>query len=667
MKRIFLAMLAVYSLFISSSTSASDKLPLDYFIKHGDYLDLQLSPDGKHLAARVRLDNKVVLGVLSTADMKIVGGVRPQNNDIIHSVTWVNNERLVFEYAEKQFSFDRPVPTGELFAMNFDGSKREMLYGYRASDEQTGSRITNKDDSLASQDVISLLENDDRYILIAEYPWDKEGNTYYNNRVRPAIISKLNITSGRKRKVDVLPHKRSVPLATKKGQVIFMRWQDETGNYHAAYRENNDSEWKNLEDVFSVAEDMIPRGLSEDEKYVYMTGFTGEEGIYTYFKLNLETGESSEIFQSHNTDIEQVIFDKQGLPAVGITYPGTSEYVYAQDTTRASEIHKALVDAFGEQTVTIASHTRDWKTLLVHVRSDVNPGEYYLFDSETLAAQFIWANSSWIDPRLLAPVKPINVTASDGEIIKGYLTLPKTQGKESSPENKPPLVVVIHGGPHQSGTRDFWDYNSEVQLLASRGYAVLQVNFRGSDGYGERYKKLGYREWGGKMIDDINDSVKWAIDQQLVDGDNVCAYGASYGGYAALMSVVKEPDLYNCTVGYVGIYDLEYMFTESDIPNNWGGKAYLQRVLGNDKAQLKAYSPLYHVDKIKAKVMLIHGSKDRRVPEINSEALSEALIKAGNPPEYLQYSQAGHGVFDEEDRRELYQGLIDFLDKNLKS
>ena len=228
-------------------------------------------------------------------------------------------------------------------------------------------------------------------------------------------------------------------------------------------------------------------------------------------------------------------------------------------------------------------------------------------------------------------------------------------------------MVMIHGGPHQSGTRDFWDYNSETQFLASRGYAVLQVNFRGSDGYGERYKKLGYREWGGKMIDDINDSVKWAIDKEYVDGNNVCAYGASYGGYAALMSAVKEPDLYECTIGYVGIYDLQYMFTQSDIPNNWGGKAYLQKVLGNDKAQLKAYSPLYHADKIKANVMLIHGSKDRRVPEINSEALSQALIRAGNPPEYLQYSQAGHGVFDEGDRRELYQGLINFLDKNLKS
>ncbi|MDO6566951.1 prolyl oligopeptidase family serine peptidase [Alteromonas sp. 1_MG-2023] len=657
MKRILVAMLAVYSLFIS----ANEELPLEYFIKHGDYLDLQLSPDGQHLAARVRADNKVILAILSTSDMKVVGGVRPNNNDFIHTVTWVTNERLVFEYAEKYSSFDMPVPTGELYAINYDGSGRKMLYGYRASDARSDSRISNKEDDRASQQVISLLESDDKYILISEYPWDKKGNTYYDNRIKPAIISKLNVMTGKKRKIGILPYQRSSALATKNGQVIFMKWQDEEGDYHAAYRDDNESEWKNLEDVFNVDRNLIPRGLSEDEKFVYMSGFTGEEGIYTYFKLDLSTGQYVEIFEPHDTDIEQIVRDNNGLPAVGITYPGKSEYVYAKEETRTSKLHKMLASAFEGQTVTIASHTRDWKTLLVHVRSDVNPGEYYLFDSESLAARFIWANSSWIDPRLLATMKPVSVEVADGESINGYLTLPKQQS-----DAKPPLVVMIHGGPHQTGTRDFWDYNNETQLLASRGYAVLQMNFRGSDGYGERYKKLGYREWGGKMIDDINDSVKWAIEQNYVDGDNVCAYGASYGGYAALMSAVKEPDLYKCTIGYVGIYDLQYMFTESDIPNNWGGEAYLERVLGNDKAQLKAYSPIYHADKIKAKVMLIHGSEDRRVPEINSEALSKALIKLGNPPVYLQYSQAGHGVFDEEDRRELYQGLIEFLDENLK-
>jgi len=167
------------------------------------------------------------------------------------------------------------------------------------------------------------------------------------------------------------------------------------------------------------------------------------------------------------------------------------------------------------------------------------------------------------------------------------------------------------------------------------------------------------------MIKDINDSVKWVIDQGYVDGDNVCAYGASYGGYAALMSVVREPDLYKCTIGYVGIYDLQYVYSESDIPTSWGGEEYLKRVLGTNKQELAEFSPITHAEEIKAKVMLIHGSKDRRVPEINSEMLAKKLKSVGNAPEYLQYSQAGHGVYDESNRQELYQGLLNFLDKNL--
>ena len=131
------------------------------------------------------------------------------------------------------------------------------------------------------------------------------------------------------------------------------------------------------------------------------------------------------------------------------------------------------------------------------------------------------------------------------------------------------------------------------------------------------------------------------------------------------MAAVRDPDLYRCTIGYVGIYDLQYVYSESDIPTSWGGKAYLQEVIGTDKTQLAAFSPITHADKIKAKVMLIHGSKDRRVPEINAEALADKLAKENNPPVYLQYSQAGHGVYDEGDRQELYQGMLDFLSTNL--
>ncbi|BBO29662.1 peptidase S9 [Alteromonas sp. I4] len=642
---------------------ASQELPLEYFIKHGDYLNLKLSPDGKHIAARVRHDGRVFLAILDSDTMEMVGGVKPFNNDIIHHVSWVNNERLVYEYAEKQSYIDSPVPTGELFAVNLDGSKNEMLYGYRASDKSTRSRISSKENAKASQKVLSLLENDDEHILIIEYPWTMRGNVYYDDRVKQPIISKLNIHTGRKRKIDTLPHGSSRALATKNGQVKFMTWTDEKGDLHSAFRDNNDAPWTPLGEAFEQAQGLTPLGLSEDSKSLYLSGRYSEEGIHTLYSLDLQSGEYTRIFGDHKTDIESVILDGNGMPAVGITYPDKSAYEYAAANSRIKTIHKKLTQAFEGQTVNIASTTQDRKTLLVHVSSDINPGEYYLFDNDSLNARFVWANSSWIDPRTLQPMHPIAVPTEDGETLHGYLTLPPAGQSQSA---KPPLVVLIHGGPHQPGTRDFWRYDAETQLLANRGFAVLRVNFRGSDGYGTRFERLGYREWGGAMIKDINDAVRWTASQGLVDSHRICAYGASYGGYAALMSVVRAPDLYRCTIGYVGVYDLQYMYSESDIPNSWGGRSYLKRVLGTDAQQLKEYSPIHHVNDIKAKVMLIHGSKDKRVPEINSKVLAEKLEQANNPAEYLQYAQAGHGVFNEENRQELYQGLLDFLNEHLK-
>lgn len=660
MKRIlFTALMLVFNI----GVYASQELPLEYFIKHGDYLNLKLSPDGKHIAARVRHDGRVFLAILDSDTMEMVGGVKPFNNDIIHHVSWVNNERLVYEYAEKQSYIDSPVPTGELFAVNLDGSKNEMLYGYRASDKSTRSRISSKENAKASQKVLSLLENDDEHILIIEYPWTMRGNVYYDDRVKQPIISKLNIHTGRKRKIDTLPHGSSRALATKNGQVKFMTWTDEKGDIHSAFRDNNDAPWTPLGEAFEQAQGLTPLGLSEDSKSLYLSGRYSEEGIHTLYSLDLQSGEYTRIFGDHKTDIERVILDGNGMPAVGITYPDKSAYEYAAANSRIKTIHKKLTQAFEGQTVNIASTTQDRKTLLVHVSSDINPGEYYLFDSESLNARFVWANSSWIDPRTLQPMHPIAVPTEDGETLHGYLTLPPAGQSKSA---KPPLVVLIHGGPHQPGTRDFWRYDAETQLLANRGFAVLRVNFRGSDGYGTRFERLGYREWGGAMIKDINDAVRWTASQGLVDRQRICAYGASYGGYAALMSVVRAPDLYRCTIGYVGVYDLQYMYSESDIPNSWGGRTYLKRVLGSDAQQLKEYSPIHHVNDIKAKVMLIHGSKDKRVPEINAEVLAEKLEQANNPAEYLQYAQAGHGVFNEENRQELYQGLLDFLNEYLK-
>lgn len=290
--------------------------------------------------------------------------------------------------------------------------------------------------------------------------------------------------------------------------------------------------------------------------------------------------------------------------------------------------------------------------------SDINPGEFYLFDTKSKKADFLWANLSWIDPRQMAKTENIKLQARDGLELRGLLTLPVAKSQET------PLLVIPHGGPH--GVRDHWEFNQEVQLFANRGYAVLQVNFRGSSGYGSTFRKKGYRQWGGKMIDDITDATNWVIENRNIAKNKVCIYGASYGGYAAMMSAIKSPELYKCAIGYVGVYDLNLMYSDGDIPRFWGGKPYLEKVIGSDESELTQNSPVNYAEKIKARVMLIHGTADRRVPIKHANKMRKALEKSGKKVEWLRYGDAGHGVWDIKKQRDLYTKLLNFLDESLR-
>ena len=209
-----------------------------------------------------------------------------------------------------------------------------------------------------------------------------------------------------------------------------------------------------------------------------------------------------------------------------------------------------------------------------------------------------------------------------------------------------------------------WGFNPEVQFLANRGYAVLQVNFRGSGGYGNKFERLGYRNWGTTMIDDMTDAVDWAVREGIADGSRVCTYGASYGGYAALMSVVRNPTKYKCTVGYVGVYSLPLMKTDGDIPRDASGRNYLARVLPESASELQAQSAVFNIDRINVPVMLVQGGKDERVPTSQYRALKDALAKAGKPIEVdILEPKEGHGFYDFDNQVNLYTKMQAFFDK----
>jgi dipeptidyl aminopeptidase/acylaminoacyl peptidase len=244
--------------------------------------------------------------------------------------------------------------------------------------------------------------------------------------------------------------------------------------------------------------------------------------------------------------------------------------------------------------------------------------------------------------------------------INGYLTLPKGAAAKSLP-----VIVNPHGGPW---ARDEWRYNHEVQFLANRGYAVLQMNFRGSTGYGRKFWESSFKEWGGKMQDDVSDGVKYLISQGIADPKRVCIYGGSYGGYATLAGLVYSPELYACGVDYVGVSNL-FTFMKS-VPPYW--KPYLDmmyQMVGDpekDKALLAAKSPALHADQIRAPLFVVQGKNDPRVNINESNQMVDALKKRQIDVPYMVKDNEGHGFHNEENRIEMYQAMEQFLAKHLK-
>jgi dipeptidyl aminopeptidase/acylaminoacyl peptidase len=255
----------------------------------------------------------------------------------------------------------------------------------------------------------------------------------------------------------------------------------------------------------------------------------------------------------------------------------------------------------------------------------------------------------------MASMEPIALKARDGLALNGYLTRPL--GKETAKQL--PTVVLVHGGPY--GIRDAWGFDPEVQMLASRGYAVLQVNYRGSGGYGDAFERAGFREWGGKMQDDVTDATRWAIDQGIADKNRICIFGTSYGGYAAMEGATKEPDLYKCAIANAGIYDLNLMIGSGDVPQFLHGQNFLKMVLGDKPDELAERSPISRLDRLKAKVMLIVGGADTRVPAAQGEHLHDALTKKGIAHEWLYEREEGHGFYDEAHSAAMYEKIVAFL------
>ncbi|MEC8325048.1 MAG: S9 family peptidase [Pseudomonadota bacterium] len=619
--------------------------PVSDFAKHGKYHNIEVSPDGKHFAAELTTnEGKRIVAILDRKTGAITGAFNFKGDEFPTSFMWLNNERVAVYVGIKLGSQDQPVGTGNVIAMNTDGSKFQAIIGqYSPEPVQAATRI------------INLLPEDDSHILVAEIPYSRKPNF--------ATAHKLNIYTGKKRRVAKGPAKSAMQgsslLADHDGNVRFataLNAKDGKNIVDVYYRPGKNQDWQ-LWDSFEDSDNSIePLVFSPDNKNVYVRSSLNRK-TSAIFRYDLETKKSTLVSSNEIVDVANLDFGpKRNLYAVHYE-PNYSVVDVIDKDHPIGKWYPAFIKAFNGSQVRITSATNDMSLMTLAVRSDKEPGAFYTFDAKNQKLAPLFKAKPWLKKEFMGTTEAFSIKARDGLDIHGYVTLPK--GKS---ENLP-MIVLPHGGPH--GPRDYWTYDDDVQLLASRGYAVMKVNFRGSGGYGPEFMKKGYFQWGENIMNDITDSVYWAIKQGIADKDRLCIYGASFGGYASLMSVVKEPDLYKCALGYVGVYDMRILQEKGDVPGSIYGKNFLDKVIGNDETQLDKFSPARHVDKIKADLFIVHGEKDIRAHFDHALDLKDKLDKASIPYEWMTKEKEGHGFYDETNREELYHKMLAFFEKNI--
>ncbi|QIZ75912.1 alpha/beta hydrolase family protein [Ferrimonas lipolytica] len=645
--------LLLVSLLAVPLVPAETQADISYFTQASSYNGVKISPKGTYLAIRMPKDGQQVVAILETKTMAVKHIVRFGNNKEVGQFHWGNDNRLLVSLSIFKGWLAGALDTGEWYAVNADGSKDKYIFGYRGGGS-VGVRVKKQESRRAWGSIIDLLPEDDDYVLMASQPMSRTGE-------RLSEILKVNIYNGQARELGRSPIPNAYFLADKNGDVRFIAGERLNGKWDVRYRDKRGDQWQTIDSEGERGGTFKPLAFAGQHHVYALSNLGGDiNGIY---KMDVRDGSMKLLFKDNEVDPSDTFTSPDGRDLYAILVePDFPNYVFIDGEHPSAKVLKSLMASFPGKQVQIASETLDGMKAVVAVRSDQQPVSFFLFDKGNNQLRPLVESRSWVDERTASLVEPIKFTARDGKVIQAYLTLPP--GLELSTAKKLPMVVNPHGGPH--GIRDRWGYNYETQLLASHGYAVLQVNFRGSGGFGRAFEQAGYRQWGGVSQFDIIDGTQYVVGQGIADPKRMCIYGASFGGYSALQSSILEPDLFQCAVGSMGVYDLEMMFDNGDIQTRRTGINYLNQVLGDDKAQLQQYSPVNNVDKLKVALMLIHGEEDERVPVEQVEALRVKLDKISYPYQYMEMDKEGHSLADPETRQAYYQKIVGFLDQHLQ-
>ncbi len=644
--RLTASMIAAALIFLCAG--AAHSATLEDLMRHSEFEELSISPDGRYLAATVPEDEQTGVVILDISDVnnpEITGQFRLSRNESATGLIWATSERLVFTSTLQAGILAQPFMSGNIYAINADGSRMRQIFGRT---DMTTFRIAN---------IIHRLPDDPDHILISKRLADDPRPSAFLMNIHRSYRTGTVRQSRRLplRLVTRSPLESGALAADQQGEVRFAFGTNDDGEQQFAWRSDDDSDWVRFDNP--LGGDINFWGFSEDGESVYVA--SRDQSSLGVHQVNLASGETEALLADDTFEAISPIRNVDGSSLIGAVFatPRPEARFFEYDNL-AARVWRGLQASLPEHFVSVSNFTEDGRYAIIQARSDREPGIFLMLDTEQMHAGQLLARKSWINPADLAPKQPISFTARDGLELHGYLTVPP----DSDGQNLP-TIIEIHGGPH--GPRDDWFYEPWVQAMALNGYAVLQVNFRGSGGRGVQFERDAYGQWGAEMQDDITDGTRWAIEQGIADPDRICLSGASYGGFSTLSGLVREPDLYRCGFAFVGVYDLALAKQEGNIPSTESGRRYLDRALGTDDEVLVERSPISHVRRIQADLFVAHGAEDRQAHVGQYHALVDRLETEGIEHEALLVRREGHGFYDVDNRVMLYGRALEFFDRSL--
>lgn len=634
MKKSKLILISLSALLLIAGCTSSSKekettaplIDLKMFFKNGEKTNFQISPDGNYYSYLANFKDMLNVYVQKVGDKN---GVRVTNDTL----------RSIVNYFWKG---DRIV-----YLQDTGGDENFQLFSVSAAGEDNKALTSFPGYRTDILDILRFIPGKEKEMLVLINKRDKQ---YFDPYLINIETGKLILMYENKQNFD--------SWYTDNSGVIRMATKTDGVNISYLYR-NTDKDPFNLLVTTTFKDTFYPQSFDADNRNIYVMSNFGRDKVALTEYDPIAKKEVKELFANPDYDLEGTFYDKQKKVLASVSWEGEKQEEHFFDKEWRT-INDSLKQQFKGYEIGFNGWDDGRKKGIVSVYSDRLRVKYYVYDFGSGTTSEIADPYPWINEKDMAYMKPVTYTSRDGLTIHGYLTLPK--GVEAK---KIPVVVNPHGGPW---ARDGWYFNPEVQFLANRGYAVLQMNFRGSTGYGKKFWEASFKEWGKKMQDDISDGVEYLKKEGIADPKHIAIYGGSYGGYATLAGVAFTPDLYCCAIDYVGVANL-FTFLKT-IPPYW--KPYLDQfyeMVGNPKSDSLLFvstSPVLHADSIKVPLLVAQGANDPRVNKAESDQMVAALKQRGIDVEYMVKENEGHGFRNQNNRFDFYGAMEKFLDKHMK-